>query len=251
MKMEHEVRAEATDGSPRWRRGSAKSSPRATCSPTLRPRRGAATSPRRRRGATPAARRVLARRAARASRARGAGSPTPARPQAVAKRHALGLRTARENVADLCDEGSFVEYGALAFAAQRGRRELDDLIRNTPADGMVTGIGSIDAVDVRRGALARGRPGLRRDGARGDAGLSQPPEDGSPAGHRGGTPSAGRALRRRRRRPAGRRRHADRRRPARADLRQLRASERARAAGRASLPAAASPATPRCSAAAT
>ena len=67
------------------------------------------------------------------------------RPQAVAKRHALGLRTARENIADLCDAGSFVEYGALAYAAQRGRRELDDLIRNTPADGMVTGIGSVDA----------------------------------------------------------------------------------------------------------
>ncbi len=66
------------------------------------------------------------------------------RPVAVAKRHALGLRTARENVGDLCDDGSFVEYGALAHAAQRSRRELDDLIRNTPADGMVTGIGSID-----------------------------------------------------------------------------------------------------------
>jgi acetyl-CoA carboxylase carboxyltransferase component len=66
------------------------------------------------------------------------------RPDAVAKRHALGLRTARENIADLCDTGSFVEYGALAIAAQRGRRELDDLLRNTPADGMVTGIGSIN-----------------------------------------------------------------------------------------------------------
>ena len=67
------------------------------------------------------------------------------RPDAVVKRHTLGLRTARENIADLCDAGSFVEYGALAFAAQRSRRGLDDLIRNTPADGMVTGIGSIDA----------------------------------------------------------------------------------------------------------
>ena len=67
------------------------------------------------------------------------------RPEAVAKRHALGLRTARENIADLCDEGSFIEYGALAIAAQRSRRSLDDLVRNTPADGMVTGIGSIDA----------------------------------------------------------------------------------------------------------
>jgi acetyl-CoA carboxylase carboxyltransferase component len=66
------------------------------------------------------------------------------RPDAIAKRHALGLRTARENIADLCDADSFVEYGALAIAAQRSRRELDDLLKNTPADGMVTGIGSIN-----------------------------------------------------------------------------------------------------------
>jgi acetyl-CoA carboxylase carboxyltransferase component len=77
-------------------------------------------------------------------RAREALLADASRPDAVAKRHALGLRTARENIADLCDAGSFVEYGALAFAAQRSRRELDDLIRNTPADGMVTGIGSIN-----------------------------------------------------------------------------------------------------------
>jgi acetyl-CoA carboxylase carboxyltransferase component len=67
-----------------------------------------------------------------------------ARPDAVAKRHALGLRTARENIADLCDEGSFSEYGALAVAAQATRRSADDLMRNTPADGMVTGIGGIN-----------------------------------------------------------------------------------------------------------
>jgi acetyl-CoA carboxylase carboxyltransferase component len=66
------------------------------------------------------------------------------RPEAVAKRHALGLRTARENIAALCDDGSFIEYGALAIAAQRGRRGLDDLLRNTPADGMVTGIGDVN-----------------------------------------------------------------------------------------------------------
>ena len=66
------------------------------------------------------------------------------RPEAVAKRHRLGLRMARENIADLCDDGSFVEYGALAVAAQSGRRSADDLIRNTPADGMVTGIGSVN-----------------------------------------------------------------------------------------------------------
>lgn len=66
------------------------------------------------------------------------------RAEAVAKRHGLGMRTARENIAALCDAGSFIEYGALAFAAQTRRRALDDLIQNTPADGMVTGIGSIN-----------------------------------------------------------------------------------------------------------
>ena len=65
------------------------------------------------------------------------------RPDAVAKRHALGMRTARENVEALCDPGSFVEYGALAVAAQRSRRSEDDLRRNTPADGMVTGLGEV------------------------------------------------------------------------------------------------------------
>ncbi|WP_332814207.1 carboxyl transferase domain-containing protein, partial [Ramlibacter sp.] len=69
-----------------------------------------------------------------------------ARPEAVARRHALGLRTARENIADLCDDGSFLEYGALAVAAQRSRRSEEDLIANTPADGMVTGIGSVNGL---------------------------------------------------------------------------------------------------------
>ncbi len=67
-----------------------------------------------------------------------------ARPDSIAKRHAQGGRTARENIADLCDDGSFIEYGALAIAAQTRRRSLDDLIANTPADGMVTGIGGIN-----------------------------------------------------------------------------------------------------------
>ena len=71
------------------------------------------------------------------------------RAEAIGKRHATGMRSARENIADLCDEsnhpGSFIEYGALAIAAQTRRRALDDLIANTPGDGMVTGIGSINA----------------------------------------------------------------------------------------------------------
>ncbi len=67
-----------------------------------------------------------------------------ARPDAVAKRHGRGQRTARENVLDLCDDGSFEEYGGFAFAAQESRRDRDDLQANTPADGLITGIGRVD-----------------------------------------------------------------------------------------------------------
>jgi acetyl-CoA carboxylase carboxyltransferase component len=61
----------------------------------------------------------------------------------MARRHASGLRSARENVADLLDAGSFTEYGAFAVAAQRSRRSLDDLQRQTPADGLVCGTGTV------------------------------------------------------------------------------------------------------------
>ncbi|AYF74026.1 ATP-grasp domain-containing protein [Nocardia yunnanensis] len=67
------------------------------------------------------------------------------RPAAVAKRHRLGRRTARENITDLVDADSFVEYGALAVAAQRSRRSLEDLIANTPADGLIAGVATINA----------------------------------------------------------------------------------------------------------
>ncbi len=66
------------------------------------------------------------------------------RPDAVARRRKTGQRTARENVNDLCDADSFIEYGALAIAAQRRRRPLDELIRISPADGLVAGIGSVN-----------------------------------------------------------------------------------------------------------
>jgi len=71
-----------------------------------------------------------------------------ARPDAVAKRHVQGGRTARENVADLCDAGSFVEYGGLAIAAQRTRRSLDELLRMSPADGLIAGTGTVNAALV-------------------------------------------------------------------------------------------------------
>ena len=67
-----------------------------------------------------------------------------ARPDAVARRRRTTQRTARENLDDLVDRDTFVEYGPLVIAAQRRRRELDDLIRNTPADGMVGGVGRVD-----------------------------------------------------------------------------------------------------------
>jgi acetyl-CoA carboxylase carboxyltransferase component len=66
------------------------------------------------------------------------------RPDAVAKRRKTGQRTARENLAELVDEGSWVEYGALVIAAQRQRRAKEDLIARTPADGMIAGIGRIN-----------------------------------------------------------------------------------------------------------
>ncbi|APB00761.1 Acetyl-CoA carboxylase [Nocardia seriolae] len=67
------------------------------------------------------------------------------RETAVAKRHRLGRRTARENITDLVDPESFVEYGALAVAAQRSRRSLEDLIANTPADGLIAGLATVNA----------------------------------------------------------------------------------------------------------
>ena len=66
------------------------------------------------------------------------------RPDAVAKRHAKGLRTARENIDDLLDEGTFSEYGNLALAAQRRRRSLEELIAQSPADGLVAGTGTVN-----------------------------------------------------------------------------------------------------------
>jgi acetyl-CoA carboxylase carboxyltransferase component len=67
------------------------------------------------------------------------------RSEAREKRHQKGYRTARENLEDLVDEGSFLEYGQLAVAAQRNRREYEDLQSNTPADGIIIGLCTINA----------------------------------------------------------------------------------------------------------
>jgi acetyl/propionyl-CoA carboxylase alpha subunit/acetyl-CoA carboxylase carboxyltransferase component len=74
------------------------------------------------------------------------------RAEAVARRHAAGKRMPRENLADLFDAGSFSEYGALAVASQRRRRGLDELIRVSPADGLVCGVGTV--ADTPTAAMA-------------------------------------------------------------------------------------------------
>ena len=66
------------------------------------------------------------------------------RPEAVAKRRKTGQRTARENIADLVDEGTFIEYGALALAAQRNSRSIEELVKLSPADGLICGIGAVN-----------------------------------------------------------------------------------------------------------
>lgn len=147
MKMEHELRADAAGrladclvqpgetvqvGDPLWRiEAAADAAPAPATAPPSMP------------DAVPAVA-AAERDDLRRWRERMAFVADAARPEAVARRHALGLRTARENVADLCDPGSFIEYGALAIAAQTARRSEQDLIANTPADGMVTGIGGVN-----------------------------------------------------------------------------------------------------------
>ncbi len=76
--------------------------------------------------------------------ARQAKTGDAARPGAVARRRKTGQRTVRENIAALCDEGSFVEYGSLVIAARRQRNTIEELIETTPADGLVMGVGRVN-----------------------------------------------------------------------------------------------------------
>jgi acetyl-CoA carboxylase carboxyltransferase component len=89
-------------------------------------------------------------------RARVATTLDDGRPAATERRHAGGRRTARENIEDLCDPDSFEEYGGLVIAAQRARRSTEDLVANTPADGLVAGIGRVngDLFDTARSRCA-------------------------------------------------------------------------------------------------
>ncbi len=161
-----------------------------------------------------------------------------ARAEATGRRHAAGRRTARENIADLVDPGSFVEYGALAIAAQRRRRSLDDLIARTPADGLVMGTATVDGQagrgDVLRLHRAGRHPGLQNH-RKTDRLLELAERARLPvvmfAEGGGGRP--------------GRHRHRRGRRAGRADLPAARRAVRARCRWSRSCPGTASPATPR------
>ncbi|WP_300639756.1 acyl-CoA carboxylase subunit beta [Nocardioides sp.] len=80
--------------------------------------------------------------------ARRALTEDSARPEAVARLHERGGRTARENLAELVDEGSFVEYGRFVTAAQSQRRPLEELLDRTAADGIVGGLATVDGHPV-------------------------------------------------------------------------------------------------------
>jgi acetyl/propionyl-CoA carboxylase alpha subunit/acetyl-CoA carboxylase carboxyltransferase component len=76
--------------------------------------------------------------------ARAALTLDDARPEAVARRRSREQRTARENIDDLVDAGTFLEYGAFALAAQRRRRSEEELLKISPADGLICGLGSVN-----------------------------------------------------------------------------------------------------------
>ena len=147
------------------------------------------------------------------------------RPDAVERRRATARRTARENVADLVDDGSFVEYAPLVLAGQRRRRALQELIERTPADGLVGGIGTVDgrsivAMSYDYTVLA-GTQGMWNH------------EKKDRLFELAGAPAApGRVLHRGRRRPSGRHRRRDGRRARHARVPPLRAAQRPGAARR-------------------
>ncbi|WP_166423940.1 carboxyl transferase domain-containing protein [Paraglaciecola sp. 20A4] len=67
------------------------------------------------------------------------------RSQQLTKRQALGYRSARQNLTQLCDADSFMEYGQFAVAAQRQRRDYQELKSAAAADGIITGVGLVNS----------------------------------------------------------------------------------------------------------
>ena len=154
----------------------------------------------------------------------GRGDEDDRRPEAVARRRRKTQRTTRENVDDLVDPGSFVEYGPLVIAAQRRRRPVEELIERTPADGLVAGVGTVDGhrtvVMSYDYTVLAGTQGLQNH--RKKDRLFELAEQ---------LRSADRVLHRGRRRAAGRHRRRRRVRPRLPGLQPVRRPERPRAAG--------------------
>jgi acetyl/propionyl-CoA carboxylase alpha subunit/acetyl-CoA carboxylase carboxyltransferase component len=78
------------------------------------------------------------------------------RPDAVARRRKTGHRMPRENIERLVDPGSFNEYWPLVVARQHQRHSIEALRKNTPGDGVVAGMCSIngDLFDETRSRAA-------------------------------------------------------------------------------------------------
>ena len=77
-------------------------------------------------------------------RERIAGTRDAGRPAATSAATPAGAARRGKTSTDLCDPDSFEEYGGLVIAAQRARRSTEDLVANTPADGLVAGIGRVN-----------------------------------------------------------------------------------------------------------
>ncbi len=177
------------------------------------------------------------------------------RPQAVERRRSRGHRTTRENIGDLVDDGTFVEYGPLVIAAQRRRRSVEDLIAVDPGRR----VGRRDRRGERRAVRLRlvgpGVEGRRRllrlHRARRDAGDAEPSQEGPPVRGRRAAADPDRVLHRGRGRPPGRHRRHRRERARLSRVPMVRRALRHGAARRGRTRATASPATPRSSGAAT
>ncbi len=78
------------------------------------------------------------------------------RPASVARRRKTGHKMPRENIERLVDPGSFDEYWPLVVARQHQRHSIEALRENTPADGVVAGMCSIngDMFDETRSRAA-------------------------------------------------------------------------------------------------
>ena len=112
------------------------------------------------------------------------------RPEAVAKRHALGRRTARENIADLCDAGQLHRVrraGGRRADAPPQRSTTWSPTRRPTAWSPASAASTARCSAPERVAL-RG-DGLRRHRAGRHAGHAQPPEDRPHAGHRAASTS--------------------------------------------------------------